>query len=87
MKQYIVCAAHKKENRIITGARHYDSIICQQIELTEGYDWWAGAEQGFIDQNGNFLTREDALKIAMENNQIRRRCGGDDGQLFSENLY
>ena len=29
-----------------------------------------GAIQGFIDTNGKFHTREQALKIAQENNQI-----------------
>lgn len=85
--QYVVCAAHKKGDRIITGARHYDSIVQQQIELTEGYDYWKDAKQGFIDQKGNFLSREEALAIATKNNQIRRRCGSDEKQLFSENLY
>lgn len=45
------------------------------------------AEQGFIDQRGAFLTREEAHKVATGAGQIIRRCGGDDGRLFSENLY
>lgn len=58
-----------------------------QIEASEGSDSWKGCEQGFIDQFGNFLSRERALEIAKANNQIMRRCGGDEHQLFSENLY
>ena len=53
----------------------------------------------FIDQFGNFLTRAEAWKIADANGQIRRPTGwesfanprpanvGDEGILFSENLY
>ena len=49
-----------------------------------------GSEQGFIDSWGVFYNRQDAWKIAEENNQIIRRVGGDTkdgGTLYSENLY
>lgn len=85
--RYIVAAAHKKGDRIIVGARHYDAVIRQQIELTEGYDFWQDGEQGFIDQYGKFLNRSEALLVAKKNNQIRKKCGGDEKWLFSENLY
>jgi hypothetical protein len=45
------------------------------------------AEQGFVDQHGVFLTREEAMEIARAAGQIVRRCGGDSIRLFSENLY
>lgn len=83
----IVCAAMRKENRIVCGARHYDAIMREQINHSEGARFWLGCEQGFIDQFGNFLTREDSLVIAKKNNQIRRRCGGDETRLYSESLY
>lgn len=44
-------------------------------------------DEGFIDQFGNFLTREEAHVIAVKQNQIIRRCGGDESRLYSENLY
>jgi len=86
---WIVCAAnrHPTNGRIITGARHYDPIMRAQINASEGSDSWIGCDQGFIDQFGNFLTREKALKIAKKNGQIRRRCGGNDLRLYSESLY
>ena len=85
----IVCAAnkHPTNGRIICGARHYDPIMRAQINASEGADSWKGCEQGFIDQYGQFYTREEALLIAKKNGQIRRRVGGDDNRLFSENLY
>ena len=48
---------------------------------------WNIAEQGFVDQYGVFLNRKQALGVAEEAEQIIRRCGGDDTELFSENLY
>jgi hypothetical protein len=50
-------------------------------------EWSRPWEQGFIDQRGEFMTREEAHKVATKSGQIIRRCGGDDGRLFSENLY
>lgn len=44
-------------------------------------------EQGFIDQHGNFYTRESAWVVAVENNQIIRSISGCEGTLYSENLY
>ena len=43
--------------------------------------------QGFIDQRGNFLTREEAWIVAEASGQIIRRVGGDGKKLYSENLY
>ena len=83
----IVCAAMRKETRIICGARHYDPVMRQQMIASEGLDFWKGCEQGFIDQFGNFLTREEAHKIAVKEQQIRKHVGGDKDRLFSENLY
>lgn len=48
------------------------------------------AEQGFIDQRGQFHNRQDAWRIAVANGQVRNRVGGDTrdgGTLFSESLY
>ena len=85
-RQVIVCAAIKnKSGDIICGARHYDPIMSNQIR-TSTHDWFC-CEQGFIDQFGNFLSREEAFYIAKNKNQIIRKCGGDENKLFSENLY
>lgn len=46
--------------------------------------------QGFLTSKHRFVDRYEAWKIAAEQNQIVRRCGGDTengGKLFSENLY
>jgi hypothetical protein len=88
-KRRIVCAAIKNcDGRIICGARHYDDIMRSQI--TNSIEWKKlGTVQGFIDQWDNFLTREDALIVALAAGQVIKVGGGFDGtnELFSENLY
>lgn len=76
----VVCAALKDSNgTVICGPRHWDKL-CRGT----GHAGW---EQGFVDQQGEFLTREEAWVIATAAGQIIRRVGNDNGRLFSENLY
>lgn len=103
----VVCAANRytvlipetgDEYFVVTGARHYDTWMHQQIDAIDEYFWSCKKteEQGFIDNRGNFLSREDAWVLAKQNNQILRRVGGDEftdedgtihNRLYSENLY
>lgn len=80
----IVCAAirHRETGVKICGARHHNCLHSACRFGKQG-EW----EQGFIDQFHQFLTREEAWLVAVRQNQIFRRCGGDEGKLFSENLY
>jgi hypothetical protein len=48
---------------------------------------WRGAEQGFIDQYGRFLTREEAYVIAEKAGQIKYGPEHSRGTLYSEDLY
>lgn len=82
----IVCAAMWKEGRIITGARHFDKVMRQQMEASEGLAWWRSCEQGFIDQFGDFINRSEAWKIAEDQKQILMEVSAP-GTLYSENLY
>lgn len=85
-EQWIVCAAIRNSfGQIICGPRHFDQRMRDQIGISRND--WKSSEQGFVDQFGAFLTREEAHAIAAKNGQIRRRCGGDKNRLFSENLY
>lgn len=45
-----------------------------------------GMEQGFLDSDGRFVTREEAFQIAAEAGQIRSHTG-PDGMLFSEDVW
>ena len=87
-KSRVVCAGcRNKAGVIVCGPRHLDSTMRALFALTGGSEAWIGCEQGFVDQHGKFLTREEAHIIATENNQFFRRCGGDKETLYSENLY
>jgi hypothetical protein len=91
----VVCAANRSKvtGQIICGARHWDHIMRQQVQWLENQPdgrkmphEWSGAEQGFIDQFGRFLTRQEAFLIAQSQNQILYP-GFDTGTLYSEDLY
>lgn len=86
-QQIVVCAACKQGETIICGARHFDRVMHTQIDKMDVR--WASAEQGFIDQFGLFLTREDAMQIVKDNGQPfnLERNGGSDIELYSEGLY
>lgn len=103
--RWIVCAATKITSNqgkeiLLVGPRHWDRTMHLQYGLIDDshniqYRDYEKDEQGFIDQHGLFLTREEAWTIAQENGQIKRRVGGDERvvagetkyRLFSENLY
>lgn len=86
----IVWAANRRKHRfgdvVVLGARHFDMLMRGHIRhcgITEPVEW----EQGFVDQRGVFLTREEAWIVAEAAGQIIRRVDGDGIELFSENLY
>lgn len=86
----IVCAAirSKLTGRVLCGARHMD-IVMQQFMLTpkrKRAKEWKSVEQGFIDQFGKFLNRNEAWKVAESAKQIRGKAPMP-GCLFSEDLY
>lgn len=86
-KQRVVCSAIRNvHGSIICSARHFDGLMHSQI-ATSSQDGWKQAEQGFIDQRGVFLTRAQALTVALGAGQVIRRVGGDERALYSENLY
>ena len=84
----IVCAAIrcKHTGLVICGVRHFDNIMCRQIEMiadqvSDKFD------QGFVDKFGNYHTRESAWCVAVNANQIIRQVGSQSAELYSENLY
>jgi len=86
----VVCAANRYRDIIVCGARHHDKIMNAQIRAigkdrckpVKGY-------QGFIDQFGVFMSREEALRVVIESGQPfdRVRNGGNGRVLYSEGLY
>ena len=97
---FVVCAAIRHQNgTIICGARHYDPIMRANIRelfhcIPEPHyidaardDGWYSCEQGFIDNKGQWLTREQAWAVAERAGQIRYPNVSVPGVLYSENLY
>ena len=90
LPEYVVCAAIKlKDETIICGARHWDKIMCDIADKLRVLEIDCGnAEQGFINQWGVFLSREEAMNIVKKNGQkFNRDRNGRDDILFSEGLY
>lgn len=87
-KQRIVCAAVKMADGIIfTGIRHFSCDMRLMITLAYYDNKMAASEQGFVDQWGNFLTRQEAFHIALRNGQYRPYEPYNFGTLYSEDLY
>lgn len=83
----VVCAAVRFEDGdMLVGPRHFDKVMREQADRREGAEVEAYT-QGFIDQHGVFMTREEALDVALKAGQRIFRCGGDESKLYSENLY
>lgn len=83
----LVCAANKyADGTIIIGVRHWDTFMCDQADAYGKGDL-GQPEQGFIDQRGHFYTRVEARRLAEQNGQRIASCGGDENELYSENLY
>lgn len=91
METRIVCAAIRADDgSILVGIRHYSSDMISQLMArndAEKFKNKSGKAQGFVDQRGNFYTREQAWGVAFRANQIVREVEGCFGKLYSENLY
>lgn len=91
-KRRIVCAAVRlKDGHIVSSVRHFDMLMHDQFAKLESTYTKAdkmSAEQGFLDNHGEFRTREQAYYIARNAGQIRYKTGNpNSSELFSEDLY
>lgn len=84
----ILCAAIRVYgDTVICGARHYDKVMLSALaHLKDPYSS-ANVEHGFINHEGEFLNREDALIHATACGQIGRLKSHPLTKLFSEDLY
>lgn len=97
IQRRIVCAANRFElksggNLVIPGVRHYSPDMAKVLDQLEDKlvsDHVHGENQGFVDQWGNYFTREEALIIATHAGQINtvREKRAPYDELFSEDLY
>lgn len=90
----VVCAAvvllTDRGRVVIVGPRHFDPVMQAQIERCTliPNSGRSMEEQGFIDQWGVFMSREEALIVAYNAGQLGRRPKGRPfNKLFSEDLY
>lgn len=91
----VVCAAIRAaDGSLLLGIRHYDRSMYEQLDRrmdAAKFIHRRAPDQGFVDQHGNYMTREEAYRVAKAAGQIiyPERCGkGLDGpQLYSEGLY
>lgn len=85
----IVCAANRHPRMsevMVLGVRHCDDLmwyLIQRYVEDEPFDWI----QGFVDNKGIFLTREEAWVVARDAGQILEGTRVVEGVLYSENLY
>lgn len=87
----VVCAAIRADDgEILLGIRHYSQDMHRQIEARNDGEKFlrrSGDDQGFVDQHGNYMNREEAFVVAIASGQIRYPDACCEGELFSEGLY
>ena len=86
LERHVVCAANRwPDGLIVLGVRHYCPLMHSSLDrmgITERAE-----EQGFVDQWGNFMTRDEALAVVKMTNQPLRTPYDKWDTLYSENLY
>ncbi len=76
-----------EDGDVVVGIRHFSPEMRKIMLKAYGEKYHLKVkQQGFVDQMGVFLSREDAWKIAEERGQIRRQVS-TPGTLYIENLY
>jgi hypothetical protein len=86
LNRRIVCAAIRINGQIICGVRHWDMIM--RLTMAGLKLKAPNAMQGFVDNHGYFVTREQAWEIALAAKQFNpAKHVGPQGELFSEDLY
>lgn len=95
IQRRVVCAAIRAaDGDVLLGVRHYSMDMHRQIDARhDGHKFLHrhDPDQGFVDQWGVYMTREEAYRVATEAGQVLypHLCGeGLDGRmLYSEGLY
>lgn len=95
MSRRVVCAAIRAaDGALLLGIRHYSKDMHRQLAVRSDrhkFQHRHDPDQGFVDQHGVYMTREEAYPVALAAGQLWRpeACGeGLDGpKLYSEGLY
>lgn len=87
MTRRVVCAAIRADDgEILVGIRHYSTDMLRQIHArSDGEKFYhrQDQDQGFVDQYGEYMTRSEAMTVALAAGQVNQ----DTGELCSEDLY
>jgi hypothetical protein len=91
----VVCAAIRAaDGDVLLGIRHYSADMHAQMMARQDGQKFVHRhrqDQGFVDQWGKYMTREEAYQVAQDSGQLLHpdACSnGPDGQkLHSEGLY
>ena len=91
----VVCAAIRAaDGDVLIGIRHYSRDMHRQMqERADGakFAHRHDEDQGFVDQHGVFMSREEAFNVAARAGQVVNvaacREGIDGMKLYSEGLY
>lgn len=88
-KRRVACAAIKcDDGTVVTGSRHFSPDMRRLMARIYGPEYWKHeVEQGFIDNRGEWLTREQAFHLARESGQCPHLPSEGTACLFSEDLY
>jgi hypothetical protein len=70
------------DGEVLVASRHYQIIALRHAATGERTGF--NAIQGFVDNSGEFYTREEAKKLALRNGQITK---AHQGELYSEDLW
>jgi len=91
----VVCAAIRaSDGDVLTGIRHYSPDMRRQIKMRydgEKFMRRRGDDQGFVDQHGTYMTRQEAYQVAQDAGQPidESACASIGGKLclYSEAVY
>ena len=93
MKERIICSAiqHPDTKKVFYGHRHNHCLTAMNGE----FSWTMNRQeiskihftQGFVTSENRFVEREEALIIALENDQVLDKKEIRRDRLFSEDLY
>jgi hypothetical protein len=84
----VVCAAVLyPDGTMLVGPRHFDSAMLAQYRARKIQFEESDAQCGFLDQDCNFMSRQEAYLVAVNAGQVKKRPGDQEEKLFSEDLY
>lgn len=92
--RFVLCAANRYDGISIVGYRHHCNVmhsVFNSMDQDNAFKLYSNkrGEQGFIDSNGKFLSREDSFELAISTGQIslENKISASKNKLFSEDLY